>query len=171
MNPPLTRVKEHCQGPSAIGSHMDDCNVCTEKVSSESFVIINSSQTEFDITIIKALKSLCTSSHTDPCSTSNYIATVHLLYSISFDIFSMHNSYLLIHIKFHVWYLIHTLYKLQYHSRVGLLVYFNTSCQNFHSWRGLRDGGEIYRSLLLQLYLLCCLELWLNPAIGICSFI
>ena len=50
-----TRVKEHCQGPSAIRSHMDECNVCREKVSSESFTIIDSGQTDFDITIKEAL--------------------------------------------------------------------------------------------------------------------
>ena len=50
-----TRAKEHCQEPSTIRSHIDDCNVWKEKFSTESIAIIDSGQTDFDITIKEAL--------------------------------------------------------------------------------------------------------------------
>ena len=50
-----TRVKEHYQGPSAIQNHLDSCNACKEQFSCQSFVVIDSGQTDFDITIKEAL--------------------------------------------------------------------------------------------------------------------
>ena len=35
-----TRVKEHGQGPSAIRSHLDDCNQCKEKFSVDSLTLV-----------------------------------------------------------------------------------------------------------------------------------
>ena len=50
-----TRVKEHCQGPSAIQNHLDNCRVCKEKFSCQSFAIMDSGQNDFDITIKEAI--------------------------------------------------------------------------------------------------------------------
>ena len=56
-----TRVKEHCQGPSAIQSHLDNCNVCKENISCQSFAIMDCGQTDLDITIKEELYITCRS--------------------------------------------------------------------------------------------------------------
>ena len=50
-----TRMKEYCQGPSAIQNHLDGFSVCKEKFSCQLFAIMDSSQTDFDINIKEAL--------------------------------------------------------------------------------------------------------------------
>ena len=51
----VTRVKEHSTSPSAIKEHLSSCTTCKDNYSCNSFKVIDSANSDFEVSIKEAL--------------------------------------------------------------------------------------------------------------------
>ena len=51
----ITRVREHTTSPSAIKEHLSSCTTCKDNYSCNSFKVIDSANSDFEVSIKEAL--------------------------------------------------------------------------------------------------------------------